>query len=114
MNVHAELFGKILFQPIVLEMLALLAFAIAFKGTIKVAASVSLVWIAAVVAVFGTNRAMHRFNPLLRDTLVVWAALSFVVFSVCATEWIRERNAAPSLSTIPPSRSMVLENDFEG
>jgi hypothetical protein len=112
MDAHAELFGKILFQPIVLEMLALSAFAIAFRGTFRVGTSVSLVWIAAAAMVFGIDRAMHRFNPLLRDILVVWAALVFIVFSVCAAVWIRERNEEPKPSTAPSSCSMALENDL--
>jgi hypothetical protein len=101
MDAHAELFGKILFQPIVLEMLALFAFVIALRGTFRVGTSVSLIWIAAAAMVFGIDRAMHRFNPLLRDTLVVWAALLFIVFSVCAVVWIRERSEERKLSTAP-------------
>jgi hypothetical protein len=92
MNAHAELFGELVFQSIVLGMLALIAFAMAFKGAVSVRASVCLVWLAAAAMVFGIYRAMHSFNPLLRDTLVVWAALSFVVFAVCSSVWIRERN----------------------
>jgi hypothetical protein len=105
MNTHAELFGKISFQPILLAMLALILFATAFRRTFRIAASVNLVWIAAGVAVFGIDRAMLSFNPLLRNTLVIWAALFFVVFSVCAAVWIRERSAESKLSTITNYRS---------
>ncbi len=87
---HAELFEKVLFQPIGLGMLA---FVVAIKGTMKVAASVSLIWIAAGVAILGVDRAIQSCNPLLRDMLVVWTVLSFVVFSTCTIAWIRERNA---------------------
>jgi hypothetical protein len=100
MNTHAELFGKISFQPIVLGMLALILLGMAFRRTFGEATSVNLVWTAAVVAVFGIDRAMLSFNSLLRDTLVVWAALFFVVFSVCAAVWIGERSAESKLSTI--------------
>jgi hypothetical protein len=112
MNAHIELFGKVLVQPIVLGMFALIAFATAFRGSFRVGISVSLVWLAAVAMIFGILRAMHNFNPLSRDILAVSAALLLVVFSVCAAVWIRDRNTESKPSTALSSCPIAMENDL--
>jgi hypothetical protein len=98
MNPNVELFGKLFFQPIVLGILALFAFAVAFRGILGVDASVGMVWIATAIVLFGIERAMVSFNALLRDSVLVWAGISFFVFAVCSAVWLRDRDAGPSPS----------------
>ena len=91
MDTYAELFGNIFFQAIVLGMLALFAFAVAFRGPLTGDASVITVWIATAIAVFGIGRSMVSFNELSRDILLAWAGLNFFIFAVCSAVWIRYR-----------------------
>ena len=104
MNPHAELFGKLFFQPIVLGILALFVFAVAFRGPLGIGASVGMVWIATAIVLFGVERAMVSFNALLRDSVLVWAGISFFVFAVCSVVWIRDRDAGPSPSVAANQR----------
>jgi hypothetical protein len=91
MNTYAEFFGNIFFQSIVLGMLVLFAFAVAFRGPFRGDASVITVWIATAIAVFGLDRSMVSFNELLRDILMAWAGLNFFILAVCSAVWIRNR-----------------------